>query len=102
MKPLYAMADTNHEIHFVNPQLKTRLVEPKSHICKGILANFDKGFSCLVDSYAVDTEIIMCKQVIQTENISSSQIHTATIDQRDFQQREKNFTIMFTSELNQE
>ncbi len=39
----------------------------------------------------------MCKQVIQRENISSSQIHTATIDQRDSQKRKKNFTIMFTT-----
>ncbi len=44
----------------------------------------------------------MCKQVIQRENISSSQIHTATIDERDSQQQETNFTIMFTSSLNQE
>jgi hypothetical protein len=31
----------------------------------------------------------MCKQVIQRENISSSQIHTAMIDQRDSTTREK-------------
>lgn len=97
MKSLYTMADTLCESTTENQTCVTKI-----DICKGILANFDKGFSCLVDSYAVDTEIIMCKQVIQRENISSSQIHTATIDQRDSQQREKNFTFMFTSALNQE
>ncbi len=61
-----------------------------------------QGFSCLVDSFAIDTKIIMCRQAIQRGNVSSSQIHTVMVDQRDFRQWERNFTIMFTSDLNQE